>query len=145
MPLTLFTIGYQGRTVAELIGALRDAGAERLVDVRAFPSSRMKGFSKTPLAAALADAGIAYEHARALGNPRPMRDRYRSGDVTGGAAEYRAHIEREASAELDALAATLGTTATCVLCLERDHAACHRDVVAAALAARVPRLEVVHL
>ena len=146
MPLTLFTIGYAGRTPAALVAALRKAGVERLVDVRALPNSRQPGFSKTPLAATLAEAGIVYEHVRPLGNPQPIRDRYRSGDVAGGAAEYRAHVERESRGELDALAASLEAgPAMCLLCLERDHASCHRDVVAAALAARLPGLEVVHL
>jgi len=46
----VFTIGYEQTTVAELIAALKAAGVERVVDVRALPLSRRPGFSKTALA-----------------------------------------------------------------------------------------------
>ena len=36
----IFTIGYEGATQAELIAALRQAGVERVIDVRAVPLSR---------------------------------------------------------------------------------------------------------
>jgi len=69
----LFTIGYQGSTPSDLIDRLLGAGVERVVDVRELPLSRRRGFSKSPLAAALTSAGIRYEHVRALGNPKPNR------------------------------------------------------------------------
>jgi len=54
----LFTIGYEGRSVAEFIDQLESAGVERVVDVRDLPLSRRAGFSKTPLQRALSDVGI---------------------------------------------------------------------------------------
>lgn len=90
---TLFTIGYeQHRSPSTLIDALLDAGVRRLVDVRELPLSRRRGFSKTALSAALADAEIEYEHVRALGNPKPYRELYRSGRVSEGEKRYRAHL-----------------------------------------------------
>ncbi len=71
--MRIFTIGYEGATVAALLAALTQAGVERLIDVRALPVSRRPGFSKTPLSAALAEAGIDYVHLRALGTPGPCR------------------------------------------------------------------------
>jgi len=62
----LFTVGYEGRSIDELVDALRAAGVERLVDVRELPLSRRKGFSKTALGDTLRDAGIEYIHVRAL-------------------------------------------------------------------------------
>ena len=38
--------------------------------------SHKRGFSKTPLAQALQQAGIDYRHLRALGCPKAIRDRY---------------------------------------------------------------------
>lgn len=68
---TLLTIGYEThREPASPVVALLAADVERLVDVRELPLSRRRGFSKTALAGALADAGIHYEHERALGNPK---------------------------------------------------------------------------
>ena len=40
------TVGYQGATVHSFLQALREAGIELLVDVRAVASSRRPGFAK---------------------------------------------------------------------------------------------------
>jgi uncharacterized protein (DUF488 family) len=141
----LVTAGYEGRTVAELVDLLRGAGVERVVDVRELPLSRRRGFSKTPLSAALAEAGIAYEHGRGLGNPREIRERFRLGDPDAGLGAYRAHLYGTAYPALVDLAASLGSSATCLLCLEADHERCHRVVIAGAAVERLPGLDVVHL
>ena len=47
------TVGYQGATVHSFLQALREAGIELLVDVRAVASSRRPGFAKSALAANL--------------------------------------------------------------------------------------------
>jgi len=67
--MRIFTIGYESATVPEFLEALRAAGVEQVIDVRAVPNSRRPGFSKTPLRNALAEAGMDYVHLRALGTP----------------------------------------------------------------------------
>ena len=141
----LFTIGYEGRSPRELIERLHAAGVERVVDVRELPLSRRRGFSKSRLAAALEHAGIRYEHVRALGNPKPYRDRYKSGDVDGGARAYRSHLHNGSYPALVELADSLPSVKTCLLCVEESHAACHRAVIAGAVAERLPRVAIVHL
>lgn len=143
---TLFTIGYeQHRSPASLIDALRDAGVGRLVDVRELPLSRRRGFSKTALAFALGEAGIEYEHVRALGNPRPYRELYRTGRVREGEKGYRKHLRNGSYAALVELGETLDGTPTCLLCFEADHDVCHRSVIVEALYDRLEELDVVHL
>jgi uncharacterized protein (DUF488 family) len=145
MAPVIYTAGYeQHRRPEDLVEVLRRAGIERLVDVRELPSSRRPGFSKGALARSLAGAGIEYEHARRLGNPKRYRDLYRSGRRADGERGYRAHIRNEAEA-VDALLAALPAARTCVLCLERDPADCHRSILVDELRARDPRLEVEHL
>jgi uncharacterized protein (DUF488 family) len=141
----LFTIGYEGRSVAEFIDQLEIAGVDRVVDVRDLPLSRRAGFSKTPLRKALTEAGIQYEHVRDLGNPKPTRDRYKRGDVDGGAREYRAHLHNGSYPALAALADSLSGTKTCLLCVEHTHETCHRAVIAGAVAERLARVSIVHL
>lgn len=141
----LFTIGYEGRTPADLIERLREAGVERVVDVRELPLSRRRGFSKSQLAAALERSGIRYEHVRALGNPKPTRARYKSGDVDGGAREYRAHLHNGSYPALADLADSIADEKTCLLCVEESHDRCHRSVIAGAVAERLPRVAIVHL
>jgi uncharacterized protein (DUF488 family) len=141
----LFTVGYEGRSLDELVQELLDAGVQRLVDVRELPLSRRRGFSKTTLSDALRDAGIDYVHVRALGNPKHNRERYWAGDVEGGAAVYRRHLNNGSRSALLELSDSLGDDPACLLCVERDHTECHRDVIVEALQELAPRLTVSHL
>jgi|SRR5450830_280166 len=141
----VFTIGYEGRTPDDLIERLRSADVQRVVDVRELPLSRRRGFSKTALAAALERAGIRYEHVRALGNPKPNRERYKAGDVEGGARVYRAHLHNGSYPALAELADSVEAERICLLCVEESHERCHRAVIAGAIAERLPRVAVVHL
>jgi uncharacterized protein (DUF488 family) len=143
--LMLFTVGYQGRSLDEMIADLLDARVERLVDVRELPLSRRKGFSKTALNEALRQAGIEYVHLKALGNPKPNRERYWAGDIKGGAAVYRKHLNNGSRWALVELAESLGKHSACLLCFERNHAECHRDVIVEALQELRPELAVSHL
>jgi uncharacterized protein (DUF488 family) len=141
----LFTVGYQGRSLEELITELVEAGVERLVDVRELPLSRRRGFSKTALSDALREAGIEYVHVKSLGNPKPNRERYWGGDIEGGAAVYRKHLNNGSRSALVDLAESLGDDAACLLCFERDHTECHRGVIVEALQELQPDLAVSHL
>ena len=143
---TILTIGYERhREPASLVAALQAAGVQRLLDVRELPLSRRRGFSKTALAEALREGGIAYEHDRALGNPKPYRELYKAGDVARGRARYTAHVRNGSAPAVDRLAETLPESRTCVLCVEHDHEVCHRAVIVDELRQRLPQLVVEHL
>jgi uncharacterized protein (DUF488 family) len=79
MSLRIFTIGYEGAAMDEFLAALKNAGVERLIDVRALPLSRRPGFSKSPLRSTLEEAGIEYVHLKALGTPAEGRSAARAG------------------------------------------------------------------
>jgi uncharacterized protein (DUF488 family) len=129
--MTIYTVGYERRELDEFVALLGAAGIERVVDVRDLPLSRRKGFSKTPLAAALAEHDIEYVHLRAAGNP------HRKDDASGAEIirRYRAHVRRSPEIVDQVLAATAGKRSA-LLCLEREPAACHRGVLAGELARR---------
>jgi uncharacterized protein (DUF488 family) len=76
----LISLGYEGRSVGDLVDDLRSQYVAILVDVRLTPLSRKPGMSKRKLAAALAEAGIDYVHLPALGNPKDNRELFRTGD-----------------------------------------------------------------
>lgn len=139
-PVPIATIGYEAATVQDVVRALTDAGVELLVDVRAVASSRRPGFSKSKLAAHLAEAGIEYLHLRALGTPAEGRAAARAGRHAEMHAIFREHLGTEqAQAELAALADIVrGGRRVCLLCFEADPAHCHRTLVAAALGRRIP-------
>ncbi|QPL05145.1 MULTISPECIES: DUF488 family protein [Actinomyces] len=131
----LVGIGYQGRTLEDLVDELVAAHADRLIDVRLTPVSRVKGFSKSRLRDAVEAAGITYEHRPELGNPKDNRAGYaRPGDLAARRAHERYYRE---VADSPAGSRALDYVATCVdegevvyvLCFERDHACCHRAQV----------------
>lgn len=133
----LHTIGYEKAVLGAFIAALRAAGVTTLIDVRETPYSRRKEFSRSPLAAALIDDGIAYVHLHGLGNPKPGRDAARAGRHDEYIRIFTAHLEgREAQADLARAAEIAAPGGACLMCYERDARNCHRSMVAEALRRR---------
>jgi uncharacterized protein (DUF488 family) len=117
--------------LGHVLAALRDAGVEHLVDVRAVPQSRKAGFSKRLLAASVEAAGMRYTHLRGLGTPKAGREAVRHGEVARMHAIYAAHMQSdEAQIDLAHAVAIAREERACLLCFERDHRTCHRDIVA---------------
>ena len=142
----LATIGYQSATPDSFKRALRDARIQLLVDIRAVASSRRPGFSKTKLAASVADVGIDYLHLRALGTPAEGRAAARAGHHAEMRAIFLEHMSTPgAQSGLEDLAQLVRAgRRVCLLCFEADPAHCHRSIVASMLADRLP-LEIAHL
>jgi uncharacterized protein (DUF488 family) len=142
----LATIGYEATTVPRFLDALRQAGIDLLVDVRAAARSRRPGFAKTRLAANLQETGIEYLHLPGLGTPADGRAAARAGDPAQMKSIFRAHLQTPgAQTELDALVELVGFgRQVCILCLEANPEHCHRSLVAEAVAERIP-VQVVHL
>jgi uncharacterized protein (DUF488 family) len=139
----IFTIGYEGATMAEFLVALQRAGVRQVIDVRALPLSRRPGFSKTPLSAALAEAGIDYVHLKALGTPAEGRAAARAGRHAELERIYAGQLElAEAIAQSAQMLALAAETPSALLCFERDPAECHRTMLLDAVA---PDVEVTHL
>jgi uncharacterized protein (DUF488 family) len=133
--MRIFTIGYEGATVAEFLAALQKAGVERVIDIRAVPNSRRPGFSKTPLRNALAEAGIDYVHLRALGTPADGRAAARAGRKDELKRIYAGQLELpEAIAETGKMLDLSREKPSALLCYERDPAACHRTLLLEAVA-----------
>jgi uncharacterized protein (DUF488 family) len=128
----LFTIGYEQTPQKAVLDELQGAGVKLLVDVRAVTSSRRPGFSKNQLAASLDERGIAYVHLKALGTPKEGREAARGGDYPKLEKIYSAHLKKpEARQEMDELAAlVMKAGPVCLLCYERDHRHCHRQMIA---------------
>jgi uncharacterized protein (DUF488 family) len=139
----IFTIGYEGTTVPEFIGALKQAGVERVIDVRALPLSRRPGFSKTALRAALGEAGIEYLHLKALGTPADGRAAARAGRHADLERIYSGQLELpEAIAQSAQMLDLAKEKPSALLCMEREPAHCHRTLLLNAVAADA---EVTHL
>ncbi|HEX8743629.1 MAG TPA: DUF488 domain-containing protein [Thermoleophilaceae bacterium] len=153
------TIGVYGFSADTFLAALRDAGVVLLMDVRQRRGVRGSEYAwanSKRLQAALAEAGVAYEHRPELAPTTELRQlQYREDERAGVgkrsrvrlAPEYAERYTREIldAVDVEALAAELPRDgATALLCVERDPEACHRSLIAARLAA-LPRVTVQHL
>ena len=142
---SLFTIGYEGKTIDEFLGEVEAAGVERVIDVRAVAASRRPGFSKTALANALRERGVDYLHLRPLGTPAAGREAARKGRTAERRLSYAGQLESdEAALALEQALAAAGERPSALLCFEADAAGCHRSMLAERMVERIP-FEVVDL
>ena len=116
--------------MGEVLDALKSAGVERVIDVRAVPNSRRPGFSKTPLRNALAEVGIDYVHLRALGTPAEGREAARKGRHEDLKRIYAAQLDLpEAMVAAEQLKELAAEKPSALLCYERDPGGCHRTLL----------------
>lgn len=136
----LTTLGYERRTIDEVISALAAEGVTRLIDVRAVANSRRAGFSKRALSASLEAAGVEYVHLRGLGTPKAGRDAAKKGRIDEMREIFEAHLTtpeaQDALAQARALAAEKPTA---LLCFEACVDGCHRKIVAELLVGKSAR------
>jgi uncharacterized protein (DUF488 family) len=130
----LFTVGYEGRQLDELIAMLAASKVTVVIDIRELPLSRRRGFSKTPLGAALGAAGIDYVHLRAAGNPfRRQKDTISRAALL---AKYARHV-RAAADVVTLVSDTARGRRAALLCYEAEPHECHRSLLAPRVAARL--------
>jgi uncharacterized protein (DUF488 family) len=131
------------------VATLTGHGIDLLCDLRARRGVRGAEYSfanSTRLQQLVADAGIAYRHYPELAPTATMRAAQYAADRAAGVgqrtrhvlaesfvAEYRAILAEPAAR--DALLDIAGSAERpCLLCVEREHKACHRSIAASALA-----------
>jgi len=126
-------VGYEGKDLDSFIALLRLRGVARVVDIRLNPLSRKRGFSKTGLREALADAGIGYTHLRALGNPKANRAGFSATDGDEARASRAAYAEvlrsDEGRAALELVKTWSLDEHVALLCFEAEDCHCHRELV----------------
>jgi uncharacterized protein (DUF488 family) len=128
-PSTIASVGYEGRSIDQVIEALVASHVGVLVDVRENAISRKPGLSKRALAARCEAHGIDYVHERTLGNPRDNRDGFRTG-LPSSIEVYERHLVKDGADALGRVAELLKDRTVGLLCFEADPCACHRSIVA---------------
>lgn len=132
----LFTLGYQGLTQDEFAKLILDNGIKKIIDVRAVPLSRKKGFSKGKLESSLNEIGLEYEHIKSLGTPKAIREVFKlNGDFQEFSKLYLRAISNE-NQTLDNLLSEVRGSICCLLCFEKTPSECHRSIVADEIAKR---------
>ena len=146
----MLTIGAFGFNQRSFLDALRDAGVDLFVDIRARRGVRGSEYAFVNagrLTSALGKAGIPYIHAHALAPSDQMRAVQAAADEAAGVAsrkrltlskDYIVLYERERMRSFPFRAFTkevLGEARRPVLfCVETEPEACHRSIVARHLA-----------
>ncbi len=129
--MKLATIGYENDTLDGFLGRLKAAKVEKVIDVRAVASSRKAGFSKSLLAASLAEQGIGYVHLRDLGTPKAGRQAARAGKIEAMHAIYEQQLALpQAQLQLAEAGEIARAEKSALLCFEADVCGCHRPSVA---------------
>ncbi|MEJ7598166.1 MAG: DUF488 domain-containing protein [Kofleriaceae bacterium] len=130
----LFTIGYEGLALDELVATLSSHEITRVIDVRELPLSRRRGFSKTPLRERLAVDGIEYVHLREAGNPfRRDKDVIERDELLG---RYRVHLNASRPV-VGVVAEAVREHRAALLCYEHDPRTCHRSILAPRVARKL--------
>jgi uncharacterized protein (DUF488 family) len=153
------TIGVYGFDLTAFLAALHEANVGLLLDVRQRRGVRGREYAwanSLRLQAALAQAGVAYEHHRELAPTTELRQLQYREDAREGvgkrsraklAAEYRERYLSEILDRVDLaeiVEALPVDRVSALLCVERDPAACHRSLIAERLAEECG-VSVIHL
>jgi uncharacterized protein (DUF488 family) len=131
----VYTVGHSTRSAEELIALLREAGVNRLVDVRTVPRSRFNPqFNADVLSETSAAAGIGYRHMPALGGLRhhpkgapPSPNGLWQNEAFQAYADYA--LTAPFRAALDELRRLAREHVCAIMCAEAVWWRCHRRIV----------------
>jgi uncharacterized protein (DUF488 family) len=132
---TVFTIGHSTHPIDEFIGLLRQAGIERVVDVRSIPRSGTNPqFNSDALSESLAAAGIGYSHLGALGGRRgrqrgaaPSPNQLWQNQAFRNYADYA--MSETFRAGMEQLKSLAARERCAVMCAETLWWRCHRRII----------------
>ena len=138
-PLEILAVGHSTHSIEDFIALLAAHRVQQLVDVRTIPRSRHNPqFAAEQLSQSLQQAGIGYQHMRALGGLR--RARRDSTNTAWRNASFRGYADYMQTAEFSEAIEHLIDIArqrrTAIMCAEAVPWRCHRSLIADALLAR---------
>ncbi len=147
MTKTIYTTGYQRKSLETFIDQLRAADVQAVIDIRLRNTSHLAGYTKRDTLDFLLRAGfdIAYEHRPELAPTPEILDAYKAtSDWDAYVAQFLPLLDaRNAEAIGRELLERYATI--CLLCAEPTAEQCHRRLVAEYWAERIPGLDIVHL
>lgn len=126
--LQITSVGYERRTLQQVVDALLQRGVKRLVDVRLHPWSQRPEWRQEWMAPRFREAGIVYIHSRNAGNP------VRGATLAECEDRYWKHLDELPERVTRSLAGVILQPHTAVLCKEAHHAECHRGMLLPRLA-----------
>ncbi len=129
----IYTLGYENSDFNTFASTLKDENIKILIDIRYYPKSRKKGFSKNEMIKYFSNNGIKYIHLKKLGSPPEIRKKLRKDkNYNSFFKKYKKYLEKQ-NEELNFLVNILKNDKTCIFCYEEDFRFCHRKTVASYL------------
>lgn len=141
----VYTAGYEGLSVDGFLDGLLRAGVKQLIDVRNNPVSRRYGFHRSTLHRLCGSIGIEYRHFPELGIQSVERQDLDAPNARQALFDryQRTTLSSQAGA-IDQVGVLLREKPGVLVCMEAEHACCHRSRLADAVAS-VTGLRVQHL
>lgn len=144
-PISVYTAGYEGKSIDAFLNGLIESGIVHLIDVRSNPIARRYGFHRSTLERLTGRLGIRYSHIPHLGISSELRQRLESMD------DYDQLFLRYESTTLqtekDAITSVCNwvqESPSVLVCMEAEPRCCHRARLAASVS-RSTDLSIIHL
>ena len=138
----VYTIGYGGRSIEDVLALLQKFDIKMLDDVRTVPySGYYEHFRKEALSRKLKENGVAYEWLKSLGGRPNDDDCFVDGKLNAARCEERDWYQQG----IKRLKALARERRVAIMCSEKDPAHCHRSYVVGATLVKDTAFAVVHI
>jgi len=130
---TVYSIGYEGKTIDVFLDQLTKKNIKQVIDVRDNAISRKNGFSKKAFKAALESKDIQYVNLREMGAPKDIRQYLKeTGNFKEFIKKYSKHF-RQNKNTFSQLLSLCNERTSALVCFEAKFYECHRQVIASEL------------
>ena len=144
--MSVFTIGFTGKTAETFFSTLKESGAKRVVDIRINRTSQLAGFAKEQDMSYFLNklSNMNYLVNTDLAPTKDLLTSYREREISWEkySQEYISLIHKRKIIE------SLGIEYfenSVFMCSEKESERCHRKLLTDLLLEKFPRVEIVHL
>jgi len=144
--IRIFTIGYAGRTAEEFFTILKQAGIQKVIDVRLYNTSQLAGFTKREDIKYFLRTivGSDYIHLPMMAPTKELLNDYKKGLISW--QQYETQFkEIITQRQIERHLIPQNMDMSCFLCSEAKADKCHRRLVAEYLAKHWQNVSIHHL
>lgn len=139
---TLFTIGYEKKSIDNFLNLLLSSGIKEIIDIRNNPVSRVYGFYGKTLNRLSQNVGLKYTHLPEYGIS--SFDRKKAKSSNNFEELFQAYSNRINGYDHSVIIEKIKSLPSVLVCQEADFHSCHRSVLSDKLSA-ISRIKVVNL
>lgn len=144
--LTVFTVGYAGKSAETFFELLKKNCVRKVIDVRLYNTSQLAGYTKRDDLAYFLRmlAGGDYVHLPQMAPTKQILGDFKQGLIDWG--QYEAAFNQLiAERHIETLVTPQQMEHACFLCAEAKPAHCHRRLVVEYLAKHWKKVKIIHL